>query len=106
MRTSRVQGSVRLFAARLGQPFHTVRKQSWVAAAVANDFLRRLGGVAFKAMREPEARERVNEAQFEQADLLDEDEITEGRAPGRSDAPDSSRPLTPVATWRSRGSGA
>ncbi|WP_223279895.1 DUF6192 family protein [Streptomyces sp. SDr-06] len=47
-----------------------------VATAVATAFLRR-PEVAFKAMRDPLARERVNEAQFEQAELLEEDEFEE-----------------------------
>lgn len=44
------------------------------AAAVATDFLRR-PEIAFKAMRDPKARENVNEAQFEQAELLEDDEF-------------------------------
>ncbi|MEV5910472.1 DUF6192 family protein [Streptomyces chartreusis] len=43
-----------------------------VAAQVATDFLRR-PEVAFKAMRNPEARENANEAQFEQAELEDDE---------------------------------
>ncbi|MEH0557546.1 DUF6192 family protein [Streptomyces sp. B21-101] len=43
-----------------------------VAAQVATDFLRR-PEVAFKAMRDAEARENVNEAQFEQAELEDDE---------------------------------
>ncbi|MGW3464557.1 DUF6192 family protein [Streptomyces olivaceoviridis] len=43
-----------------------------VAAQVATDFLRQ-PEVAFKAMRDPEARENVNEAQFEQAELEDDE---------------------------------
>jgi hypothetical protein len=42
-----------------------------VAAQVATDFLRR-PEVAFKAMRDAEARDNVNEAQFEQAGLDDD----------------------------------
>ncbi|GGZ44706.1 DUF6192 family protein [Streptomyces poonensis] len=44
-----------------------------VAAVVATDFLRR-PDVAFKAMRDPTARERVNEAQFELAEEGGEDD--------------------------------
>ncbi|MGW3955784.1 DUF6192 family protein [Streptomyces sp. NPDC004752] len=40
-----------------------------VAAQLATDFQRR-PEVAFKAMRDAEARDNVNEAQFEQAELL------------------------------------
>ncbi|MFI7296863.1 DUF6192 family protein [Streptomyces sp. NPDC050121] len=47
------------------------RDDEAVAAQVATDFLRR-PEVAFKAMRDAEARENVNEAQFEQAGLDDE----------------------------------
>lgn len=47
------------------------RDDEAVAVQVATDFLRR-PEVAFKAMRDPEARENVNEAQFEQADLEDD----------------------------------
>ncbi|MCX4428758.1 DUF6192 family protein [Streptomyces mirabilis] len=46
-----------------------------VAAQVATDFLRR-PEIAFKAMRDAEARDNVNEAQFEQAGL-DDDEFDE-----------------------------
>ncbi|MER5436630.1 DUF6192 family protein [Streptomyces sp. NPDC002588] len=42
-----------------------------VAAQVATDFLRQ-PEVAFRAMRDAEARENVNEAQFEQAEVDDE----------------------------------
>ncbi|MFI6254369.1 DUF6192 family protein [Streptomyces sp. NPDC051016] len=48
------------------------RDDEAVAAQVATDFLRR-PEVAFKAMRDPEARENVNEAQFEQAELEDDE---------------------------------
>ncbi|MGW0826499.1 DUF6192 family protein [Streptomyces sp. NPDC002845] len=51
-----------------------------VAAQVATDFLRR-PEVAFKAMRDPEARDNVHEAQFEQAGL-DDDEFDEGPSRG------------------------
>lgn len=47
------------------------RDDEAVAAQVATDFLRR-PEVAFKAMRDPEARENVNEAQFEQAEIEDD----------------------------------
>ncbi|MFI2163246.1 DUF6192 family protein [Streptomyces pristinaespiralis] len=47
------------------------RDDEAVAAQVATDFLRQ-PEVAFKAMRDPEARENVNEAQFEQAELEDD----------------------------------
>ncbi|MEV1069674.1 DUF6192 family protein [Streptomyces sp. NPDC050263] len=48
------------------------RDDEAVAAQVASDLLRR-PEVAFKAMRDPEARENVNEAQFEQAELEDDE---------------------------------
>ncbi|MFI7872877.1 DUF6192 family protein [Streptomyces salinarius] len=48
------------------------RDDEAVAAQVATDFLRR-PEVAFKAMRDPEARENVNEAQFEQTKLEDDE---------------------------------
>jgi hypothetical protein len=51
------------------------RDDEAVGAQVATDFLRR-PEVAFRAMREAEARENVNEAQFEQAGL-DDDEFDE-----------------------------
>ncbi|MET9352041.1 DUF6192 family protein [Streptomyces sp. NPDC006617] len=51
------------------------RDDEAVAAQVATDFLRR-PEVAFRAMRDAEARENVNEAQFEQAGL-DDDEFDE-----------------------------
>ncbi|WP_328841620.1 DUF6192 family protein [Streptomyces europaeiscabiei] len=44
------------------------RDDEVVAAQVATDFLRR-PDIAFKAMRDGEDREKVNEAQFEQAGL-------------------------------------
>ncbi|MFM9608447.1 DUF6192 family protein [Streptomyces niveiscabiei] len=47
-----------------------------VAAQVATDFLHRRE-VAFRAMRDAEARENVNEAQFEQAGLDDDDGFEE-----------------------------
>ncbi|MDT0485245.1 DUF6192 family protein [Streptomyces sp. DSM 41640] len=53
-----------------------VQGDETVAAQVACDFLR-LPEVAFRAMRDAQAREMVNEAQFEQAELLDEDEFEE-----------------------------
>ncbi|GAA2631102.1 DUF6192 family protein [Streptomyces vastus] len=51
------------------------RDDEAVAAQVATDFLRR-PEIAFKAMRDAEARDNVNEAQFEQAGL-DDDEFDE-----------------------------
>ncbi|MDX3643479.1 DUF6192 family protein [Streptomyces sp. MB09-02B] len=51
------------------------RDDEAMAAQVATDFLRR-PEVAFKAMRDAEARDNVNEAQFEQAGL-DDDEFDE-----------------------------
>jgi hypothetical protein len=51
------------------------RDDETVAAQVATDFLRR-PEIAFKAMRDAEARDNVNEAQFEQAGL-DDDEFDE-----------------------------
>ncbi|RSN14832.1 RacO protein [Streptomyces sp. WAC 01325] len=48
------------------------RDDEAVAAQVATDFLRR-PEVAFRAMRDAEARENVNEAQFEQAGLEDDE---------------------------------
>lgn len=48
------------------------RDDEVVVAQVATDFLRR-PEVAFKAMRDAEARENVSEAQFEQAGIEDEE---------------------------------
>ncbi|MFI6273752.1 DUF6192 family protein [Streptomyces sp. NPDC050988] len=59
-----------------GEAIHELaRDDEAVAAQVATDFLRR-PEEAFKAMRDAEARENVNEAQFEQAGL-DDDQFDE-----------------------------
>lgn len=53
-----------------------VGRDEAVATAGATGFLHR-PEVAFEAMRDPMARERVDEAQFGQAELLEEDEFEE-----------------------------
>ncbi|QUC59012.1 RacO protein [Streptomyces sp. A2-16] len=79
-----------------------VRDDEAVAAAVATDFLRR-PEIAFNAMRDATARENVNEAQFEQVELLEEDEFEEDYdntfgADGEADRFDD--PSRIVRSWR------
>lgn len=75
------------------------RDDEAVAAQVATDFLRR-PEVAFRAMRDAEARDNVNEAQFEQAGLDDDEFDEEYEEAFREEGEPFDDPARIVHSWR------